>query len=131
MTDREVRVPVQPVPVDIPCGAYHHSVDWSTAYGGRVSIHPDKTPTVGPPQQMTVEAVQEMVCAILKSVFGRPEIDLDVHFLDLGGSSIEALRVVNMIECEMGTVVPIPLIFEAPTIRDLCASLAEITTAEI
>ncbi|MGW4905328.1 acyl carrier protein [Streptomyces sp. NPDC004270] len=94
-----------------------------------MSTHPENTSPAPSPQHMSVAAVQDMVCAILRSVFGRHEINLDVHFLDLGGSSIEALRVVDLIERQIGAVVPIALVFEAPTIRLLCASLTEIVAA--
>lgn len=50
-------------------------------------------------------------------------IGISDSFFDLGGHSLRAIELVNEIERLFGVVVPLPLIFNAPTVQDLAAYL--------
>ncbi|GGY15974.1 phosphopantetheine-binding protein [Streptomyces djakartensis] len=78
------------------------------------------------PEHKTAEDIQEIVRASWEAVFETSEIDLDAYFFDLGGTSLQALQVVDRLEHELGILVPTTMLFESPTMRLLTASLAQL-----
>ena len=72
------------------------------------------------------DELEERVAAIWASVLGRE--DLGVHddfFTELGGHSLLATQVVSALRDAFGVELPLTRLFEAPTIADLSAAIAE------
>jgi len=63
------------------------------------------------------------VAAFLKNSLRSDEIDLDQHFVDLGGDSLLATRLMGHLSEEFGTDLSPILPFEASSIRDLAARI--------
>lgn len=59
--------------------------------------------------------LERAVCAIWSDVLGRPGIGRDARFLDLGGDSIVALRIVSRVADGLGVEVDVGRLLAAPT----------------
>ncbi len=60
---------------------------------------------------------EKALAAIWADLLGRERIARDDHFFRLGGHSLTATRMVARIESELGRIVPLKAVFEAPTLR--------------
>lgn len=58
-------------------------------------------------------------------LLGLPMVGLDENFFDLGGESLLAVRLMGMIEHEMGLRLPVVELFRAPTLRQLAQAIQE------
>ena len=65
--------------------------------------------------------LQQALCAIFGSVLNVPEVGLDDSFFDLGGQSLQAMRLLNRIKAEVGVAVLINVLFDFPTVAELAA----------
>uniref|UniRef100_Q11F62 Amino acid adenylation domain n=2 Tax=Chelativorans TaxID=449972 RepID=Q11F62_CHESB len=88
------------------------------------------------PQSITPAAGTEAVLrSIWEQVLGRAAIGLDQNFFDLGGTSLQLMRVHAAVEEAIGRKVDVVEVFQHPTVRALAARLdnaradAEITAA--
>lgn len=61
------------------------------------------------------------VQAIWTEVLGLPEVGLDDHFLDLGGTSLHAAMIVSRLRRAAGCRLPLASLLRAPTVRQLAA----------
>jgi acyl carrier protein len=61
------------------------------------------------------------VAEVLREVLDVPRVGLDDDFLELGGDSLRAIEVVNMLEQRTGLVVELEELFDAATVRNLVA----------
>ncbi|MFD1355609.1 non-ribosomal peptide synthetase [Methylorubrum suomiense] len=86
---------------------------------------PDAVATAGAAPQGETETA---VAVIWSDLLGVPRIARDDHFFRLGGHSLTATRMVARIESELGRVVPLKAVFEAPTLR-VFAAVVEATGA--
>ncbi|WP_246872436.1 non-ribosomal peptide synthetase [Rhodococcus sp. DMU1] len=66
---------------------------------------------------------QQAVADVFADVLGVERVGLDDSFLDLGGNSLVATRLVARLGAALDTRVPVPLVFEAPTVESLAARL--------
>jgi amino acid adenylation domain-containing protein len=66
---------------------------------------------------------QELLCGIFAEVLGVPQVGVDDSFFDLGGQSLQAMRLTSRIQAALGADVPIAALFDAPTVTDLDAYL--------
>ena len=66
---------------------------------------------------------QEALCAIFASVLEVDRVGLDDSFFDLGGQSLQAMRLLTRIRSELGADVLINVLFDAPTAAGLDAHL--------
>ncbi len=71
------------------------------------------------PDAMT--ALRRIWCEVL----GRADVDPDVNFFDLGGTSLSILRIPAMIEERLGRRIELVDLFDRPTIRDVAELLTE------
>ncbi|QDC15492.1 amino acid adenylation domain-containing protein [Rhodococcus ruber] len=71
------------------------------------------------PQTPTEQAVAD----VFADVLGVERVGLDDSFLDLGGNSLVATRLVARLGAVLDTRVPVPLVFEAPTVQALADRL--------
>ncbi|GGA37501.1 surfactin synthase subunit 1 [Kroppenstedtia guangzhouensis] len=75
-----------------------------------------------------VEPAGEMetrLARLWKQVLGKERVGALDHFFELGGQSLQALASVSLLKKEYGLEVPVSLIFQYPTIRELAAVLEE------
>jgi acyl carrier protein len=68
---------------------------------------------------------QQSVGELVARVLGVPEVGPDDDFFSLGGSSLQAARLVNRIGQELGLDVPLGTFLQRPTVRGLAAALEE------
>ena len=62
---------------------------------------------------------QEALCAIFSSVLEVPKIGIDDSFFDLGGQSLQAMRLLSRIRSELGVDLLINVLFDTPTVAGL------------
>ncbi|WP_342659579.1 amino acid adenylation domain-containing protein [Rhodococcus ruber] len=67
--------------------------------------------------------VEETVASVFAEVLGRERVGLDDSFLELGGNSLLATRLVARLGAALETRVPVPVVFAAPTVAALAAHL--------
>ena len=70
-------------------------------------------------------ATERDLVRIWEEVLGHGGIGVTDNFFDSGGHSLKVTKVRALIEQRLGVVVPLTLIFKAPTIRDLAAYLLD------
>ncbi|MGJ8724653.1 MAG: amino acid adenylation domain-containing protein [Roseibacillus sp.] len=64
------------------------------------------------------------MAAIWSKVLGTADLPVNRSFFDLGGHSLQALKLFNQIDKEFGKKLPLSTLFEAPTIEQLAARFA-------
>ena len=64
------------------------------------------------------------MAAIWSNVLGATDLPVNRSFFDLGGHSLQALKLFNQIDKEFGKKLPLSTLFEAPTIEQLAARFA-------
>jgi len=62
---------------------------------------------------------QEALCAIFSSVLEVPKVGIDDSFFDLGGQSLQAMRLLGRIRAELGIDLLINVLFDVPTVAGL------------
>jgi len=68
--------------------------------------------------------VEEWIAGIWKETLGLPEIGVDESFFELGGHSLVAMRVMARIRRELPVPLPLPAIFQNPTIAGLAEAVS-------
>lgn len=77
-----------------------------------------------------VTDAQQRVAAIWAEVLGRSEpLAPDDSFFDLGGHSLMAARLAQVLRDRLGVHVPLRLVFEHPTVADMTAALSKLADA--
>jgi acyl carrier protein len=71
--------------------------------------------TYAPPQT----ALEIEVAEVLREVLDLPRVGLDDDFLDLGGDSLRAIEVANLLQDRVGLQVTLEDVFDAATVRNL------------
>jgi amino acid adenylation domain-containing protein len=66
-------------------------------------------------------ALQQALCAIFSSVLNVAAISIDDSFFDLGGQSLQAMRLLSRIKAEVGVAVLVQVLFDHPTVAELAA----------
>ncbi|WP_415915335.1 condensation domain-containing protein [Rhodococcus pyridinivorans] len=69
--------------------------------------------------------VEEVVAGVFADVLGVDRVGLDDDFFALGGNSLIATQVVARLGSELGTVVPVRVLFEAPGVAALAARVEQ------
>ncbi|MBE1489735.1 non-ribosomal peptide synthetase [Plantactinospora soyae] len=73
--------------------------------------------------------LQESLCAIFASVLAVPTVGIDDSFFDLGGQSLEAMRLLSRIRAEIGPDLLINVLFDIPTVAGLANHIDDVATA--
>ncbi len=68
---------------------------------------------------LATDNIHQSVAAVWASVLGLGEVDLFDSFFNLGGDSILAVKVIQMLEKEFGNVIDVTDIFTYPTVSQL------------
>lgn len=66
-----------------------------------------------------------MVAEVLREVLDLPRVGLDDDFLELGGDSLRAIEVANLLEERVGLQVTLEQVFDAATVRNLVRGAEE------
>jgi amino acid adenylation domain-containing protein len=67
--------------------------------------------------------LQEKLCAIFSSVLEVPKVGIDDSFFDLGGQSLQAMRLLSRIRTELDVDLLINVLFDVPTVAGLADHL--------
>jgi iturin family lipopeptide synthetase A len=68
--------------------------------------------------------------AVIGEVIGLAEVTRTEHFLDLGGDSLDAVIVTDMISQEFGTAPELDWFFESATVQELADSWWRVMSAD-
>lgn len=67
--------------------------------------------------------LQQALCEIFGSLLDVPEVGIDDSFFELGGQSLQAMRLRNRIRAEFGLAVSMNTLFDFPTVAQLAAHI--------
>ncbi len=70
-------------------------------------------------QTATGSATEQMIAQIWAEALGLDRVGLDEDFFELGGHSLIAVQIMSRLEKETGKRLPIAVLFESPTIKQL------------
>ena len=73
-------------------------------------------------------AQQEMLCSLFAEALGVVRVGLDDSFFDLGGQSLNGIRLVNLINTALDVELSIDQLFDLPTVAELDRHLGERVT---
>ncbi|MEI5097737.1 condensation domain-containing protein [Streptomyces sp. PmtG] len=100
----------------------------------RELLHLDQEPSeaaespAGPvPYRAPRSAREESLCALFAEVLGVDRVGIDDDFFDIGGNSLRAISLVNLIRAELTLEVPIRTLFETRTIAGLSTVWEELS----
>jgi acyl carrier protein len=62
---------------------------------------------------------EQTLCALFAEALGVARVGLDDSFFDLGGQSLNAIRLVNLINRTLGVELPFDRLFDFPTVAEL------------
>ena len=90
-----------------------------------VSIDPEAQlePLVGP--------VQEQIAAIWRQILGVGRVGATTNFFDLGGNSLAAMEVTIQLRRQFAVELPLPSLFQHPTIEELAELIETTIIAEV
>lgn len=81
-------------------------------------VEPSSIPVL-PPRN----AIEERIASVFARVLGLPAVGVDQSFFDLGGTSILAAEAIAKLDEDLGTNLPLRLLFEHPTVEGLAGRL--------
>lgn len=70
---------------------------------------------------------EQVLCQLFQDVLDVEKVNADDNFFDLGGQSIQAMRLLLMIESKIGPELTIDELFDAPTAAQLATRLDQLT----
>ncbi len=73
--------------------------------------------------------LQESLCGIFASVLEVPKVGIDDSFFDLGGQSLQAMRLLARIRTELDVDLLINVLFDVPTVAGLAEHIDKTATA--
>nr|BBH87140.1 non-ribosomal peptide synthetase [Thermosporothrix sp. COM3] len=73
------------------------------------------------------DATEFQLMQIWEDLFQRSDLNITDNFFELGGHSIMAMRLVSLIQKQLGQAIPIVTLFQHPTIEELAMSLRHLS----
>ncbi|MGC5562293.1 amino acid adenylation domain-containing protein [Streptomyces sp. FR-108] len=73
---------------------------------------------------------EKVLCRLFAELLGVEEVGIDAGFFDLGGHSLLATRLIGRIRNELDVDVKVTTVFANPTVAELAARLADLTTSK-
>jgi amino acid adenylation domain-containing protein len=110
----EVMIPSVFMPIDVIPLTATGKVDRSALPGPRRSRHRIDTPFV-PPANETEEAI----AAIWAEVLGLDSVGVSDNIIDLGGNSINMVKITHTLNHELNLSLPVAILFQYPSVRAL------------
>ncbi|QQD76387.1 amino acid adenylation domain-containing protein [Curtobacterium sp. YC1] len=71
---------------------------------------------------------EERILDLWNEVLGAQHGSVEADFFDVGGNSLDAVRLINRINRELGGELPVQTVFDRPTVRALAAGLSGAST---
>jgi amino acid adenylation domain-containing protein len=68
---------------------------------------------------------EEVLCGLYAELLSREPIGIDDNFFALGGHSLLVTKLVNRVRSDLGAELSVRAVFQAPTVADLSAQLAD------
>ena len=84
---------------------------------------PEPGSAPAPAEVVPETPLQQELRDIFSSVLEVPEVGIDDSFFDLGGQSLQAMRLLNRIKADVGVEVLINVLFDSPTVAELAAHI--------
>jgi len=97
---------------------------------GTEAAAPAAPPAAGSATAPAAAGLESMLEEIWKSVLGHSQVSRYVSFFECGGHSLLAVGLMREIANRTGAQLPLAVLYEAPTIRDLARRLADETGLE-
>jgi amino acid adenylation domain-containing protein len=85
---------------------------------------PEPTTVAAAPAALPTDELQQQILTIWSDVLGHNRIGIDDSFFTIGGNSLRVVRVQAELQRLLGRPVPVAMLYEFFTIRDLAARLA-------
>ena len=89
--------------------------------GALSSVAPSTDP---PPQEIAPETLEPAVTRVWQELFQRESVGPDENFFELGGNSLLAMDLTELLEARFGLQISVLTLFQHPTIRELTAIIA-------
>ncbi|MFE2975107.1 amino acid adenylation domain-containing protein [Streptomyces sp. NPDC059258] len=89
-----------------------------------------RTETAPAEDERPKDIEEELLLSIWSTFFDVPALSVTESFFELGGDSLQAVRLVSVLRTETGVEIPVSALFGAPTIRDLAQELRDRREAE-
>ncbi|WP_120271673.1 amino acid adenylation domain-containing protein, partial [Mycolicibacterium novocastrense] len=67
--------------------------------------------------------MEETLAGIYAGILGLDRVGVDDSFFDLGGDSLSAMRLIASVNTAFDADLPVPVLFDAPSVSGLCAQL--------
>jgi amino acid adenylation domain-containing protein len=82
--------------------------------------------TARPARECPRDPQEELVADIFTEILGLSEVSADDNFFDLGGNSLQALRLLNVLRKKSSPDLPIAVLFETPTVAAIAAAMRDV-----
>jgi aryl carrier-like protein len=79
----------------------------------------------------TMSRTEQVVMALFSEALGSSEFGVDDSFIELGGNSIQVLRLISRIRATMNIDLPVSTLFAAPTVATLSKKLDQLASPEL
>ncbi|MFC0562217.1 phosphopantetheine-binding protein [Halalkalibacter alkalisediminis] len=73
------------------------------------------------------EAIEKKLIEFWGEILGEESIDRNVSFFDLGGNSLLAMQLIQMVKNNLGIKLAIKVLFEHPTIEELSLLIKQLS----
>ena len=67
--------------------------------------------------------LEGLLVGMWQSILGKGQIGIDDNFFELGGSSIQGAALINKLQDQLGAIIHLVAIFDAPTVADFASYL--------